>query len=83
MAVVLCDEHWRMLLWLGHVRPGAEAGPVAGKDDGPRRADVHERLGELRDRRGVEGVARLGARERQPQDVPVAFDPQRAHDRRA
>ena len=61
------------------VRAGAEARPVAGEQNRSRLADVDERLGELGDQRGVEGVPRLGARERDPQDVVVAFDPECPH----
>ena len=43
------------------VRAGAEARPVAGEQHRPRLADVDERLGELGDQRGVEGVAGLRA----------------------
>ena len=43
------------------VRAGAEARPVAREQHRSRLADVDERLGELGDQRGVEGVARLRA----------------------
>ena len=52
----------------------AEALALADEDDRPSLADVDERLGQLRDRGRVEGVARLGPREDDPEDVVVAFD---------
>jgi hypothetical protein len=42
--------------------PAQKLGPLAGEQDGTRLADVDERLGELRDQVGVEGVPRLGTR---------------------
>ncbi len=56
------------------VRAGAEARPLADEDDGPRLADVDERLCQLRDRGRVEGVARLGPGEDDAEDVVVPFD---------
>ena len=61
------------------VGAGAEARPLAGEDDRARVADVSEGLGELGDQRGVERVPPLGTRERDPEDVAVSFDPERAH----
>ena len=58
---------------------GAEARPVAGEQHRPRLADVDERLGELRDQVGVEGVAGLRARQRDAEHVVVALDPKRPH----
>jgi dihydrodipicolinate synthase/N-acetylneuraminate lyase len=61
------------------VRPGAEARSVPGQYDGPRGADVDERLRHVGDESGVERVARLGAGEREPQHLTVPFDAQRTH----
>ena len=60
-----------------HVRAGAEARPFAREDDRARVADVGERLGQLRDERCVERVAALRPRERDAQNLAVAFDPER------
>ena len=57
----------------------AEARPVAGEQHRAGLADVDERLGELRDQVGVEGVAGLRARQRDAEHVVVAFDPKRPH----
>ena len=61
------------------VRAGAEARPVAGEQNRSRLADVDERLGELGDQRRVEGVPRLRPRERDPEQIAVAFDPECPH----
>ena len=58
---------------------GAKARPLAGEHHRARRADVHERLCELRDHRRVESVSCLGSRERDAEHVVVAFDADRAH----
>ena len=52
----------------------AEARALADENDGPSLADVDERLRQLGDRGRVEGVARLGPGEDDPEDVVVAFD---------
>ena len=62
------------------VRTGAEARPVPREHDGPRGADVDERLGELGDQRGVERVARLRPREGDAEDVAVPLDAERSHE---
>ena len=62
-----------------HVGAGTEARAVSREHDGAGLADVDERLCELRDQGGVEGVSRLRPGERDPQQVAVAFDPQRTH----
>ena len=54
--------------------PAQKLWPFADEDDGPRLADVDERLCQLRDRGRVEGVARLGPGEDDPEDVLVPFD---------
>ena len=59
----------------------AERRPLALEQDGPRIADVGERVRQLRDEAGVEGVPSLGLRERDPEDVSVANDLQRSHRR--
>ena len=51
-----------------------EARALADENDRPSLADVDERLRQLGDRGRVEGVARLGPREDDPEDVVVAFD---------
>ena len=61
------------------VRAGAEAPPLAAEDHGACPADVDERLGELPDQRGVEGVPDLGLREGDVQEVAFALDPQPGH----
>jgi dihydrodipicolinate synthase/N-acetylneuraminate lyase len=62
-----------------HVGSRAEAGAFAGEDDGPRGADVGERVRELGDERGVEGVPPLRPRQRDPQDRSVTLGSERAH----
>ena len=61
------------------VRAGAEARAVACEQDRTGFSDVDERLGELGDQGGVEGVPGLGPRERDPEHVAVPFDPERTH----
>ncbi len=51
------------------VGTGAEARAVAGEHDRARVPDVGERLGQLCDQRGVEGVPPLGTGQRDAQDV--------------
>ena len=63
------------------VRTRTEARPVARQNDRTGGADVDERLRELGDQGGVESVPRLRPCERDPEDVVVAFDPQRTHGR--
>ena len=65
------------------VGAGGEARPVAGEHNRAGAADVDERLGQLRDHRGVERVAPVRPRERDPQDRAVALDAQVGHDARA
>ena len=65
------------------VGAGAEARPFAGEQHGPGLAHVDERLGELGDQRRVEGVACLRPRQRDPQQVAVAIDPERCHRQRS
>ena len=57
------------------VRAGAEARAVPGEDNCPCVANVGKGLRELGDQLGVEGVPALGARQRDPEDASVAFDP--------
>ena len=57
----------------------AEARPCPREHDRARLADVDERLGELLDQRRVEGVAGLGAGQRDAEHVVVPLDPQRVH----
>ena len=59
----------------------AEARALAREDDRARVPDVGERLGQLRDERRVEGVPPLRPRQRHPEDVVVALDPERRHRR--
>ena len=61
------------------VGAGAEARALAGEHDRTRAADVHERLCQLADQRGVERVAPVGTRQRDAQDVAVALDRQIRH----
>ena len=61
------------------VGAGAEARPVAGEQHRARLADVDERLGQLCDQVGVEGVSRLGPRQRDPEQVVVALDAKCPH----
>ena len=65
------------------VRAGAEGLAVPGKDHRARVADVHERIGQLGDQRGVEGVPPLRAPKRHAEDIAVSFHPKRAHVRAA
>ena len=64
------------------VGAGRERRAVAREHDRARIADVGERLGQLGDQRGVERVAPLRPRHRDPQHGAVALDPQRARDHR-
>ena len=61
------------------VGAGAEARPVACEQHRARLADVDERLGQLCDQLGVEGVSRLGPRQRDPEQVVVAIDTKCPH----
>ncbi len=61
----------------------AEALAVAREDDRARVADVLEGLPQLRDQRGVERVASLGARERHMEQRPVSLDAECGHGREA
>ena len=61
------------------VGAGAEARTIAGKEDRSRLADVDERFRQLGDQLCVERVARLRPRQRDAQEVVVAFDLERAH----
>ena len=66
------------------VGAGAERLALSGENDGPRVADVGERLGQLGDQRSVERVPPLGAGERDTQGTgPSRLDPERAHVRAA
>ena len=59
--------------------PAQNAGPSPVEEHRARVADVRERVGQLRDERGVEGVAAFGLRERHAEDVPVTLHLQRRH----
>src|SRR5581483_10607385 len=58
-------------------RTGAEALALAAEDDGPRVADVGERLAQRLDQRRVERVPPPGTCQRDGDDVSVAEDAQR------
>ena len=61
------------------VRAGAEARPLAREHDRSRIPNDYERLAQLGDERGVEGVSTLRARERDAKDDSVTFEAQPAH----
>jgi hypothetical protein len=61
----------------------AERGALALEEDSTSVADVGERLGQLRDERGIEGVAALRLRQRHAEHVPVPLHLQRSHRRGA
>ena len=62
------------------VGAGREALALAGEQHRAHVvADRRESLGQLRDQLGVEGVAPLGARHRDAEEIAVLFDPERLH----
>ena len=78
LDVLLVGEVDRRALPL-HVRSCAERLAVAAEEDRPRVPDVAERLCQLGDELGVEGVAALGPRQCDAQHRPISLYAQPAH----
>jgi hypothetical protein len=61
------------------IRSGAKAFAVTCQDDRAGIADFAERLRQLADQLGIEGVPTLWPSKRDPEKRPISVDSQRAH----